>query len=560
MLLSDIRFSLLLFLLFLIILLYWLFSKGLPLLMAWLKGLASAAFPKKLRAAFIILFLAMIIAVNVLPFNFRPYEEEELKYDYSFYLQANSEMRYGSGYGTNLGGLFLIYPLIYKLFGISSLAGTLLLKKVLIVLTLPLYFLLIRKILGFFIPASKWQYPLSTLLTLLYLSMPQINLFFWNQRFYYFSAHLLFILAFFFLLEYLKSKSTAEFLLYLLSLAISVQTRPEFAAFAVLLLTFHLLSAFDFSRFQLKSQSTQEKALILTNLAVVAFLAVSATVFMHDYQAIRLAGSIQQVFGPGLKLEYQHLLGLFNPAIIVLFSLFCLAMLIHSPNNRKYIILFLSFICALFAYIIPTTRLEPEMYTLYVYILLFCILAYALSWPGIGKAVSFRHIASSLLIILIVLSNLYLITSKQNLLITGDVSIYNRNLKLQTSLNTLATYEQMRGSNLLIFEKFAGKIYFSYVFKDTNSTILGLSELKGLNTTYKNDTRRKLIFIKRWSQFCTQDQVIRYIDEYYKTPESPEIPLESDYLTIIRNIRDSEIRFYSDFGPDVLCEIISPQE
>ena len=558
MLLSNQIFSLALFSLFLIILLYWLFKRGIPLSIASFKEFLSASLPKKLRAALIILFLAMIIIVNVLPFNFLSYSELELKYDYSFYLQTKSELAYGTGYGTNMGGLFLVFPIIYKLLGIGSLAGTSLLYKVLIVLALPFYFLLIRKILRFFIPASKWQYSLSTLLTLLYLSMPQINQFFWTQRFYFFSAHLFFILSFAFLLEYLKSKSTAEFLLYLLSSAISVQTRPEFGAFAVLLLAIHLLSVFDFSRFRLKHQDTKEKALLIINLAFVAFLAISTVIFMHNYGDIQSRGSIQQVFGPGLEIELQFILGLFNPIIICLSTLLCIGALIYHPISRKYVILILLFICALFAYIIPTARFEPMMYTTYVYILLFCILAYALSGAlTLGHNLT-GYLAISLLIILIILSNLYLFTSEQNPLITGRVETYNRNIELQKVLDASASYEQMKGNNFLIFEKFAGKIYFSYVFQGTNNTIVSLSELKALNSTYQNDTRRKLIFMKQWDQECTKERAIKYIDMYYRNPESLPIPLESDRQTIIGNLQDSDIRFYATWGQEVFCEIIFP--
>ena len=497
-----------------------------------------------------VIFIVYFILVNIYPINFMYPNETDTKYDHSFYLTSQG---IDGGFGTNLGGLSRIFPLFYSTFNIQSIFDVHLFNKIVISFIFVISLFLVKRILEFFINIKKkrWSQFILFLLTILYFSLPKVLYAYWNYKVYYLSAHFFFLISFVYLLKYFKSKSSIDFLLFILASLISFQTRPEFLFFLIFLFIFHLIFYFDFSKLRFIKSIKKENLFLIINFLVV-FLAglYFLKCFLDDGF---LFTNILDTFKENLSYFISTYLTNINGILIFILLPFVILSLFFIKEKRKFIITSIIFVLFFLLTNMLSFKFDYPLNSFYIALFFVIILAGSISYIIKKKGIE-RTIILISIILIIFFSNLYILNSENNWF-TYDY-MYNRLNIIQNSQSTLDAYHLISDKNYIIYTKHPD-VFFRFVLKDTNNTILDIIDLKDLimNETFETESRKKLIHTNIGNS-CKPDDIAQWVNEsieflimYY--PELHDL----EYHEFIQKLNNINSEKFIKIGREQLCEI-----
>ncbi len=522
-------------------------------------------FHELIEPGLIACFMILFITLNIFPFRFVQYNETDTKFDYGFYLRSIGQPELAGG--TTFGGLDFVMSAVYNIFGIDNFFESLILNKILMCIIFVSSFFLIRRIVSFFIRPleGKWKAIAATLLTMLFFSLPQICIFYWNQKLFMMLADLFFLLAFSFLLDYLEKGKVSDFLLYLSSMLLSFFARPEFIILALFLFFFHLSSRAG--RLLAGKLKKRQASAILINLAAIIIIIIIALSFLSYYNSsssedLTYFGTSHEIFSQNLRDFSLILAASIDFTILYAIMAAVLASLVFFSLRRAEALSALVF-AALFLFLLLCSiwPYDGQMYLFYIFPLLFVQLAHLIGWLLFLLPRQERYFLLFFLALAVILSTLFIISPAASPLSGTEGSAlpqYNRIAEMNAADSALETYLTLESSDAVIFEKWAGQLYLAYLFKDTNVSVVDLSELARLNTTYANNIRPKLVLIPSHSFVnCSRQGLMDYIESAYLDINSrvglSALPYSED---LVQNLNSSNVLYYSSFGRDHLCEII----
>ncbi|MBN2880655.1 hypothetical protein JXM83_01260 [Candidatus Woesearchaeota archaeon] len=136
--------------------------------------------------------------------------------------------------GTHLGGAYYLFVVLYGLFGIENFFQSVMLIKIVVILSLIFMFVLLNYIFKFFMDKKYKKF--SSAFSVILLSLSPSFFMISDFKFYYIFSFVFLLLSFFFLIESWNSSNHRHkfsLILFFISLLFAIQSRPELAVFSI---------------------------------------------------------------------------------------------------------------------------------------------------------------------------------------------------------------------------------------------------------------------------------------------------------------------------------------
>lgn len=167
-----------------------------------------------------------------------------------------------------------------------------------------------------------------------------------------------------------------------------------------------------------------------------------------------------------------------------------------------------------------------------------------------------KWIVTIVLVLLIIFSNVSVLTSKKNAIIDNDYPGYNRLNHIQNSQSTLNAYYLMADKDYIIYTQYPD-IFFRFVLKDTNNTVLDLVDLKNsiMKKTFETESRPKFIHANIGDS-CNPNDIAQWVNKTmgFLVANTPEL-YGLEYQEFIQKLNNIESKKFIKIGWELLCEI-----
>lgn len=273
--------------------------------------------------------------------DFVTYNEENTKYDFSFFHSSHSDRI--DSYGTTLGGN-AIFTVLYTVFDIDSFEKSVLFDRIAIIIEFIILFFVINHSLKEFLPEKKSKRSSALLITLFFFSIPYVLVVFWKLSLVYITAYLLFIIAAHFFIRFHYSRDYHQFVLSLLFQILAAMTRPEFILFFMILLFFSVVIILCTTRNLTGFRNMFRKEILIPFLVLSSF---ELFMFIGTFHS-RIGNSMTTLFhGETTKLFLSTFFGyLCQAPVFALFIILAVVIVILYPNFKN--LLCSSYIITLF--------------------------------------------------------------------------------------------------------------------------------------------------------------------------------------------------------------------